>query len=172
MSMTDCLDVSCGDYPQGTCNLDFNVDGITAQRHEGAVHLALTPNFVKGECCHLPFRTGTFELVRCTHTIEHLDNPVALVREMARVSHHHIQVITPFKYGLYSAMGPFSKRKFFKGETVHKQTFDAEWFERVFQKLGLIRIRVSYSVYRYIPSRWLPWVCLPEEITARAQVIH
>jgi len=169
MSMTDCLDVSCGDYPVGTTNLDFNVNGVTEQRHEGPVHLALTPNFVKGECCHLPFRTGTFEMVRCSHLIEHLDDPIALIREMARVSKHHIMVICPFKYGVYAAMTPFSKlRKL----GVHKNTFDAEWFEQVFKKLGLIRIRVSYSVYRYIPNRWLPWLSLPEEITAKAQVIH
>jgi len=74
-----------------------------------------------------------------------------------------------FKYGVYAAMTPFSRlRKL----GVHKNTFDAEWFEQVYQKLGFIRIRVFYSVYRYIPSRWLPWFSLPEEITAKAQVIH
>jgi len=167
--MTDCLDVACGDIPQGTCNLDVNVDGVTIQRNEGPVHLALTPNFVKGECCHLPFRTGTFEMVRCTHTIEHLDDPVALIREMARVSKHHMMVICPFKYGLYAAMGPFSK---LRKRGIHKNTFDCEWFEKVYAKLGLIRIRVDVTRWRYIPSRYLPWVSCAEEITAKAQVIH
>ena len=163
---TDCLDVACGDYPQGTCNVDLFV-GDTNQRHEGPVHLVLTPNFVRAEACHLPFKTGTFETVRCSHAIEHLDDPVALIREMARVSKHHIVIICPFKYGVNANMSPLSK---LHRPSVHKNTFDASWFEQVFKKLGLIRARVSYSAYRHIPNRWLALFVLPEEITAKAQV--
>jgi ubiquinone/menaquinone biosynthesis C-methylase UbiE len=166
--VTDCLDIACGDIPQGTVNLDL-YRGDTKHRHDDNIHIKLTPNFIVGDACHLPFRTGTFDLVRCTHIIEHLDDPVTLIREMTRVSRHHITIVTPFKYGYYAGMTVLSKPR---REGAHKQTFDAAWFEHVFQKLGLIRVRVSYSAYRFIPSRFMPWFSLPEEITAKAQVMR
>ena len=162
MPLTDCLDIACGDLPQGSVNIDFLPHSDNKQRHEGDIHLELTPNFIIADAQHLPFRDNTFELVYSSHAIEHVDDPFLMLKEMCRVSKHRVEVICPHRYG-HRAKG------YDKG--VHKSLFTARWFEMAFQKLGCIRIRVHYSRYRYKPSRWFPLVCLPEEIFAKAQVL-
>jgi 2-polyprenyl-3-methyl-5-hydroxy-6-metoxy-1,4-benzoquinol methylase len=42
--------------------------------------------FVCGSAYELPFRAGSFDLVMATEMLEHLDNPAAALRELARTS--------------------------------------------------------------------------------------
>jgi ubiquinone/menaquinone biosynthesis C-methylase UbiE len=41
--------------------------------------------FVRGDVHRLPYRDGAFERVVCTETLEHVDDPRAVMREIARV---------------------------------------------------------------------------------------
>lgn len=51
--------------------------------------------FVQGDAHHLPFRSGSFDLVASFSILEHLENPVAGVKEQIRVSRRLIAVQIP-----------------------------------------------------------------------------
>lgn len=91
------LDVGCG---PGTITLDLaeavgggHVIGIEpveeplveARRNAAARGDART-TFVRGDVYELPWRTGTFDVVHAHQVLQHLTDPVAAVREMARVT--------------------------------------------------------------------------------------
>jgi len=158
--MCQALDLGSGDYPQGTVNIDLYPKD-TLHRHEGWTHVKYTPNFVNGDVTKLPFRDNTFELVTSSHVIEHVDDPVAMLKEMRRVSKHQIRILCPHRYG--------AKAKGFE-KGMHKSFFSARWFEQVLPKLGFFRVRVSYPKYRYWPNEFLHLFKSPEEILATAEV--
>ena len=51
--------------------------------------------FVQAEATRLPFADQTFDLVLCTHTIEHIYKARDLVKELKRVARKKIIIITP-----------------------------------------------------------------------------
>ncbi len=159
--MCQVLDCGSGDYPTGTCNIDL-YPRDTLHRHEGWVHTRFTPNFVNGDVLHLPFRDSVFELVTSSHVIEHVDDPFQMLREMYRVSKHHVQILCPHRYG--------EKAKGYE-KGMHKSFFTARWFEQVLPKLGFFRVRVTYRSYRWFPHHVLPLIRFPEEILTMAEVM-
>lgn len=52
-------------------------------------------SFVMAEATCLPFADKAFDLVLCTHTIEHIYNARELVKELKRVARKKIIIITP-----------------------------------------------------------------------------
>ena len=44
--------------------------------------------FVQGDACVLPFLSSSFDVVFCASLIEHVERPIALLREIKRVLHH------------------------------------------------------------------------------------
>lgn len=60
-------------------------------------------NFIKADARHLPVPDKSFDLVVCTHTIEHISPAEDLVRELKRIARHKLIVITPRqKYFYYT----------------------------------------------------------------------
>lgn len=51
--------------------------------------------FVEAEATDLPFPDKSFDVVLCTHTIEHIYNAGDLVKELKRVARQKIIIITP-----------------------------------------------------------------------------
>lgn len=51
--------------------------------------------FIQAEATSLPFADKTFDLVLCTHTIEHIHKARDLVKELKRVARKKIIIITP-----------------------------------------------------------------------------
>ncbi|MFO7893890.1 MAG: methyltransferase domain-containing protein [Longimicrobiales bacterium] len=66
------LNICCGTTDGGGINADI-------MRH------AEVPRFVLVDVYRAPFRDGQFETVLCSHTIEHVDEPERLFRELQRV---------------------------------------------------------------------------------------
>jgi ubiquinone/menaquinone biosynthesis C-methylase UbiE len=154
------LDLGSGDYPVGTVNIDLYPKD-TLHRHEGWVHTRFTPNFVNGDVLHLPFRDSVFELVTSSHVIEHVDDPILMLREMHRVSKHRVRILCPHRYG--------AKAKGFE-PGMHKHYFSTRWFEQVLPKLGFFRVRVTNPVKRYWPTQFFHLFESAEEILTVAEV--
>jgi ubiquinone/menaquinone biosynthesis C-methylase UbiE len=84
------LDVGCGHVPRGDVNVDLFVEA-TGHRVDKTRPLDIRniPNFVKADACHLPFRDNVFDEVISYHTIEHVLNPVLMIKEMIRTCKTH-----------------------------------------------------------------------------------
>lgn len=80
------LDVGCSDRPLG----DVNIDLYTHFTHRGESKIQ-----VQADGNFLPFKDNSFGLVRSQHVIEHLENPYAFLREIARVNRKFVYIATP-----------------------------------------------------------------------------
>jgi len=124
------LDIGCGSVPKGDVNLDLHVD------NKKRVHLIpeKTVNLVCGDAEHLPFKDKTFSEVYSRHTLEHVNNPCQVIREMKRVTKHTVKVITPYSFS-YDYTGSMRRR----GD--HKHWFFRGWFR---QQGFTTKVRVKF----------------------------
>ncbi len=90
------LDVGCGPgtittefaerlAPGRVIGLDAAVDAITAAEAHAA-ELGSAATFVHGDAFALPFDDGAFDITHTHQTLQHVGDPVAMLREMARVT--------------------------------------------------------------------------------------
>lgn len=89
------LDVGCGASPRGDVNCDL-LFPKSDLRLGSLSSCKIFPNFVKADVMALPFRSGSFDLVHCSHVLEHLGDPLEALRELKRVSRKKVAVIVPF----------------------------------------------------------------------------
>ena len=84
----------------------------------------LIPNFVVAHAEFLPFRDKCFDVAFSSHTIEHVKNPLKMLRELLRVSKRKVTVRCPHR------KGSGAKRPF------HINYLDEDWFNGSLAKLG------------------------------------
>jgi ubiquinone/menaquinone biosynthesis C-methylase UbiE len=122
------LDVGCGTKPKGDVNVDFFRQGFNLQVEDQKVGAYMSPknipNFVIAEASHLPFKTEAFNVVFSSHTIEHVNQPFAMLREMCRVAKRKAIVRCPHRRGSGAVMPH------------HLNYFDATWFKQASDLLG------------------------------------
>ena len=116
--------MGCGPYPTGDVNLDlyqkpryrpdmkFNA-GFESRPEPN------NPNIV-ADCMHLPFRDKSIEEVYSSHTIEHIRDPVTMVREMERVAINQVVILCPAQFSHGHRANPF-----------HLWTFKPSWFNKL-----------------------------------------
>ena len=79
------LNIGCGDDPAGF------------HRYPGAVSFDMDtwdfPNFVQGDCAHLPFADNSFDTAVLGDVLEHCLDPDQAVREAARVARRVVMTI-------------------------------------------------------------------------------
>lgn len=90
------LDVGCGNNPQGTVNCDLYVQ-LTEHRlvEDGYIKTKNIPNFVRCDALHLPFKENIFDVVKSRHVLEHLDNPLMVLKEWKRVAKRKVILVVP-----------------------------------------------------------------------------
>ena len=87
------LDVGCGGDPRG----DVNCDLLIRDSHEKwDQDPSWIKNFVKADARALPFRSGCFDVVYCSHMLEHLEDPRSGLKELLRVANYKVIVVLPF----------------------------------------------------------------------------
>lgn len=122
------LDVGCGSKPSGDVNVDFFVRGWNSQEGDQKsgefLNPKVIPNFVVADAGHLPFKDSVFAVVFSSHVIEHVPNPLLMLKEMCRVSKRKIVVRCPHRKGS-------GAKKLF-----HLHYLDEKWFQSVVTKLG------------------------------------
>ena len=122
------LDVGCGTQPKGDVNVDFFGDGFNPQTGDQIKGFFMTSrnikNFVMADAVHLPFRDGSFNVAFSSHTIEHIPDPLLMLREMCRVAQRKVIVRCPHRKGS-DAVKPY-----------HINHFDEKWFKKASEVLG------------------------------------
>lgn len=116
------LDVGCGEYPKGDVNCDLFTSDIghwTGKNQMRVLNTKKIPNFVVCDSQHLPFQSGTFDLVYCSHVIEHVAQPFLLFKELYRVSKRKIVIKCPHRLG---------ERMFLPKNPFHLNFFKTSWF--------------------------------------------
>ena len=160
------LNVGCGHHPLGCdVNVDLFVEA-TAHRSVGAdqrrntdVPLKHIPNLIKADCCHLPFQSNIFDVTISNHLIEHIDEPLDLLKEMVRVTKPDgkISVTTPHKLS--------HNKKWI----LHKHSFNFKWFEKAFKVLN-VELTGSRKNYRYFPFDYFTLFRVPYFIQVTGRV--
>lgn len=95
------LDVGCGHNPRGDVNCDLMDPEADCQWNQDPTGI---PNFVKCDVRFLPFKPRTFDLVFCSHVIEHLEDEWEGINELKRVSRDRVAVVVP--YSLFRILDP------------------------------------------------------------------
>src|SRR3990170_534564 len=134
------LDVGCGSSPKGTVNIDFFRKGFNPQTGDQKIGDYINrkniKNFVIGDVTHLPFKEAAFDIVFSIHVIEHVADPLGMLREMNRVCKRKIIVKCPHRKGS-NAVKPF-----------HINYLDEYWFQRAASLIGL---NMQYSIVYEFP---------------------
>jgi len=85
------LDIACGDgfiemLAPETVGVEFSWEALKKAKKNGAKNLMLA------DAQHLPFKDSSFDIAICAGSLEHFENPLSALTEMARVS--KIQILT------------------------------------------------------------------------------
>ena len=105
------LDVGCGvkKYKGGKGDVVIGLD------HFKLPGVDVVADLEKG----LPLKKNSFDMVRCSHVLEHIDNAVNLIEEIWRVlkPHGKLVVIVPYRTS-GSAYGDITHKRFFSLRTM------------------------------------------------------
>lgn len=158
------LDVGCGFQPRGDVNCDLYVKDSLNHRNQGegsTIQVHRVPNFVVCDAQFLPFQDRVFETVFCGQVIEHLENPLRLLKELSRVSAWKVQVETVHRFGENLTWRP-KERVWFRIHHVSK--FNRKWFVRASRYAGLRFVRMYVLSWRNIPTDFFILLRFPFEI--------
>jgi SAM-dependent methyltransferase len=90
------LDIGCGVLPRGDVNCDlFTKSNI---HRAGDCNPNIIPNLIKCPAEKLPFKDKIFDATYSKAMLEHVDNPLVVLREMGRVTRKRIILIVPHRY--------------------------------------------------------------------------
>jgi len=137
------LDIGCGNVPFG----DVNVDLPRSNPHRDGKELAIGKirNLVFASAYDLPFRDDVFNEVVSCHMLEHLEMPLAALKEMVRVSKNFVTVVIP-------AFG-------YRGECgMHLYTWSEGSLNNILRKAGLNNVKVSSGLFREVKGNILKWI--------------
>jgi len=103
--------------------------------------------FVQGSIYDLPYEDNSRDLVTAVETIEHLENPVAAIKEMRRVSKKYVVITVPYKKRIREVLCPYCFKKHKLDGHLH--SFDEEKLERLCSESGLKVKKIGrYSIPR------------------------
>jgi len=94
------LNICCGKTDGGGVNADI------------VRHADVSRFVVLKDIYQLPFKDGEFENVLCSHTMEHVDDPVRFFKELQRVG-KNVTVVIPPLWDFFNAISPFVHKWFF-----------------------------------------------------------
>lgn len=140
------LDVGAGYMQRMTFRGEVNLD---VNRPEKPI-----PNFVLGDCHHLPFKSNSIEQVYCYHLIEHIESPFQALNEIFRVLKNpgKLFLATPNAMDLYNTLRtilrgsyvPYVGREAGKLRS-HIQTWGCEELRAILSVIGF-----KHIVFRFV----------------------
>jgi hypothetical protein len=82
------LDVDCGTNAKGDVNIDFFRGEQNPQTGDKIRGELMAPkkiaNFIVADAMHLPIKDKSFNVAISSHTIEHVQEPLLMLKEMCR----------------------------------------------------------------------------------------
>ena len=136
------LDVGCRILPMGDVNVDLDFRGRPFR--------ILNP--VKADANHLPFKDNVFDVVYSRHFLEHVPDPLNVLKEMIRVSKSEVHIIVPHRFWRHGL--PFGSQP-----PTHLSFFSCTSIKQLVQKLGynpLVKVEWR-NIPRFLPLISLPW---------------
>jgi SAM-dependent methyltransferase len=97
---------------------------------------------------HIPYDNKKFDLAILSHVVEHVIDPVPLLREVARVA-HYIAVEVPLEANLYTLLKVYVLRSPYRQELGHIHWFNQHNFKRLLESAGL---EIAQSRMVYVPD--------------------
>lgn len=88
------LDIGCGNTVEGDVSIDLFIVK-SEHRIDINIEYSLFDNFIIADAQDLPFRNSVFQVVRCSHVLEHLKEPLKGIKEMSRVSKEMAIILVP-----------------------------------------------------------------------------
>jgi ubiquinone/menaquinone biosynthesis C-methylase UbiE len=135
------LDVGCGSDVKGDVGID-----LFRETYEDALKakpFKIKKILVCGDALNLPFRDKVFEKCVSNAVLEHVENPVKMIKEMIRVC-NYIEVITPNALWIGKLFRAFRSGKYrpYKG---HIYTWGLPEMENLFNHCRLKNIKIDYT---------------------------
>ena len=96
------LDVGSGERPHPRANVLCDLLIKNNSQRAGGFPIVIDRPFVVGDAYHLPFKNKSFDYVICSHLLEHVEDPLQLIKELVRVG----------KAGYLETPSPLSERLF------------------------------------------------------------
>jgi SAM-dependent methyltransferase len=120
------LNICCGKTDGGGINVDI-------KKHKDIPNFVLIKNIY-----HLPFKDKEFKYILCSHTIEHVDEPIKFYKELRRIGQNIVIVVPPLWDISASIMNILEHRWIFltlRKEHIELPKFVPLPFAKRFQKL-------------------------------------
>ncbi len=144
------LDAGCGDgffcHWLSIRAQVYRIEGVDISQPRLIRAKSRYPNvqFVRSELLHLPYNDIEFDVVTSIEVLEHHENPIAALREFARVSRRYVVITVPDREARHSVLCPHCLKIF--PASGHLHTFD---HKRIAQmacqaRLNLVRVRSYY----------------------------
>lgn len=137
------LDIGCGTgehlarFPKGSVGLDLSSPNIRACHSRG-----LSATFADLNR-PLPLRDRSFETVFLSHVLEHVESPIGLLRESARIADKWVVVALPIERSLARRV---LRDPYFAGHPTHLYGFSLESLDRLFEA---VEMRVVDRVFDF-----------------------
>jgi ubiquinone/menaquinone biosynthesis C-methylase UbiE len=161
------FEIGCGNYPAGDVNCDLYPQA-SEHRDGTVINTKRINNFVRCDAQHLPFKDNCFTTVASSHTIEHVENPFLMLKEMYRVSKRFVRVRCPHRIGERMGSGGRWLPKKCR-EKIHINPMNKEWLYAAAAKLGMLCC-CKYSKYVYFPHEMFPIIKVPFEVSCVMRV--
>jgi SAM-dependent methyltransferase len=101
--------------------------------------------FLHGNLLNLPFKDNSFDLVLCSHVIEHLLDPFSAIQELRRIcrTHGHIYIETPSHRSLLMPIGVN-----FWDDPTHVRPYTRHSLRKLFElnEIGIVKDGVKKSL--------------------------
>lgn len=148
------LDVGCGDKPFGDVNVDLYPNVTIHRSNRKPLKTSNIKNFIKCDVHYLPFKNSIFNVVHSRNVLEHISNPLKMIREMIRVSNHKVIFFTVHRFD----------RRTSRKHIAHKHTdFNCKSISKSIHNLGFY-CSVETVKFRCIPHVLFPLFRLPSII--------
>lgn len=138
------LDVGCGCEAIGDVNVDLFPSSSPHRKY--SLNVSAVSNFVLADACHLPFKSKSFEIVNCSHVIEHVSDPISLIKELIRVAKRKVVIKCPHRFSSQAKLPS------------HIHFFHNQWFHRVLAQF-------PHKTTTQFAYNKIPFLPLPHEIT-------
>jgi len=158
------LDLGCAkgaylrQFASGSVGLDVSKPNLDHCRHLGLDVMAADLN---GE---LPFSSGSFPAILCSHVLEHVDAPIHLLRECCRILSPGGTLVLglPIETSIANRL---RGQRYFYHHPGHLYSFSLENMDVLLRKTGYEIVRFYFEP-RIL--RFQPWLSLMQHLSSRA----
>lgn len=125
--------------------LDINSDFI---KYAKSNYYLPNIDYVVGDCEHLPFKDNCFHVVICREVLEHLQNDLNGVREIARVSRNRAVISVPNYYTLPNIFFNMVKKRKALYMISHHREYGLEGFKKLLCDAGLYVVQTTAAYFQ------------------------